>query len=103
MLEPPCRNWDAPVSCLYISPSSALQKARMARRHGAAKSGVIPTEFYLRRTTYWRKDGSPSEALTACGEIDPDHRGQRLLSQYEMRNGVGGRQMPSYRVCFMNE
>jgi len=39
----------------------------MASYRGGAKSGVIPTELYLRKTTYMRRDGC-GIASEACAE-----------------------------------
>src|ERR1700757_4705703 len=44
---------------------------------------------------------SGSEAVSS--EIDLDHRAVRPLSDNIASRRAGGRQMPSYRVCFINE
>ena len=44
---------------------------------------------------------SGSEAVSS--EIDLDHRAVRPLSDNIVSRRAGGRQMPSYRVCFINE
>jgi len=77
----------------------------MAKYRGSGKSGVVRTEFYVLSTTHVQKDGRgvPSETFFVGGKIDPDHQSLGLSSHFGIRNGREGRQMPSYRVCFMNE
>jgi hypothetical protein len=38
-----------------------------------------------------------------AAEIDPDHRATGSVSHKIVDRWMGGRQMPSYRVCFINE
>jgi hypothetical protein len=50
----------------------------MASRRGPAKSGVIPAEFHIGRTTYFLNALIalwPDKTVAARGEIDADHPG----------------------------
>ena len=64
----------------------------MAGGHGAAKSGVLLTEFYLRRTTHLLSAVgalSPNKTFAARGEIDEDHPGKSIVGSLWFFNWIG--------------